>query len=344
MDAARTTLATAQGAAANGAALAKGATDAATGAASTAPPTPAEDADLPVGDGAHRAFSLDGSQRWALAHLGVVLAGILLATQVFLGLLFNPTLPAASSSFALGPLAFLANARPDLLAWFLVGLASLLGALLEVAWGIGYHAFWKKDYDPETVFFSLTKVVQAPVITLLAFATAAAVLPFEVGLEGYVTAFPIGLAILCGYYSDDLLDAVHRGFKKLLRQEAGVRAGKPLPKSRVYPLDALVDHPLVVPVVKGDVPRAVHALRRHGVTTTADLMGLSREELDKVAKEHEADPAALRNLQRFSVSIGQKASLREGVQHHHRVLQGLRDEARAAGEGKDAAAVPLSVK
>jgi hypothetical protein len=102
----------------------------------------------PTRDPANMVFSLDASQKWALWTLGAL-------TLLYLGLVwltlgvFTIGQPLRVNLFLF---SFLEATPLAMLPWLKVGLVSLAGALLEVMWGVGYHGFWKKDYDPDDVF------------------------------------------------------------------------------------------------------------------------------------------------------------------------------------------------
>jgi hypothetical protein len=197
--------------------------------------------------------------------------------------------------------------------WIAIGLPSLLGALTEVTWGVAFHGFWQKDYDPETIFFSFGKVVQAPIVTLVAFGAGSVVLPVAFQAPAPLTALPVALAILCGYYSYDLLDAVHRGFTRVLGGTPSPVSDRPLPKTRNYPLDALIDHPLVTDAVPGDLRGAVQALRAAGAATTGQLLGMRDEALGTLAAKSNLDAALLTRLRGLAKQLDESGSLEDGV-------------------------------
>jgi hypothetical protein len=72
----------------------------------------------------------------------------------------------------------------------------------------------------------------------------------------------------------------------------------------------------VASVLQGDVPGAVAALRAFGATTTADVMGMTRGEIERVAKDHGLDTRTLLGLQGLSESLTTKPTLAEGVSHY----------------------------
>lgn len=248
-------------------------------------------------------FSPDASQRWALGSLivlALVLGGVLYAT-------FRLLLDATGLPTPLGP-------------WVEVGLVSLAGAVLEAMWGVGYHGFIKKDFDPESSVFLGAKLAGAPFVTLAALGATDLVLPADLGLAvpgEVLSPLTVALAFLLGYHSADLLDLVHLRMSKLLGKTPKPLIQRPLPKSRLYPLDALVDHPRVArphgPGLRGNPHAALRALRRNDVYTTTELLALQEADVDRITRDAELDPAALGDLRKLAEALSNHSSLAAGA-------------------------------
>lgn len=289
------------------------------GALPSAPEVPPVAPAAPEGVGQDRmnmVFALDASQRWALGTLLVLAAGLVGLLWLTLAVFTIGQSPRLDLFF----LSFLEATPPAMLPWLKVGLVSLAGATLEVMWGVGYHGFWKKDFDPESIFFSAAKLAGAPFITLATFAAADLVLPSELAFfvpTSPLSPFVVGMAFLLGYHGNDLLDLVHARMTKLLGKKPAPIVSRPLPKSRVYPLDALAGHPALVGAVAG-LDEAVRALRAYGAHTTSDVLALGPAQVQEAATRAGADPAALAEVQRLADALHRRPSLDEGIAEFRR--------------------------
>ena len=270
------------------------------------------DSDAGTGEQNPKVVEWDESQWWAAGFLAVLVCVFATLAWVLLGVFTAHASPRVNLFF----LSFLATLPVAMMPWLKVGIISLAGAVLEVGWGVGSHGFWEKNYDPETIPFSLAKLVGAPFITLAAMGVGSLILPAE--LEFFVPGIPLSpfsgaVALLLGYHSADLLDLVHDKMTRLLGKTPKPMKGKPLRKAISVPLDLLAGNAAAAAHVGERAQDLVKPLAERGVTTTADLLAYDDEALDALATDARLPPERLRRLRAVADALARSGTLERAL-------------------------------
>ena len=225
-----------------------------------------------------RAWNLDGHQRWGLGFFFGLLVGIAIAAQT---LLFLLNVAASPQQGAIN-MTFLGVTRQVPLwvePWLKIALMAALGMMLNRLFVVGYRAFNQKDFDAESIPYHVALIVQSPFIVVGTLGLGAIVLP--AGLQATVPAevvspLVLGLAFFFGYYSDDVLEVVHRKLLGAMGREVQPRVSVvPKLEGTDLPVRALADVTGLAKALGMDVEELrvlVEKLEKEGFTYTHSLV------------------------------------------------------------------------
>lgn len=244
--------------------------------------------------------SYDSSQWWALGTMLVLTALVAVAVLVGVSVAVYNVFPGIALLFDPSPKLTLQSVL-----WIELALAAFVGMAVNRLFVMGYHGFSQKDFDPESVPYHFAILVQAPFIALAVIVLGRLILPTEVEavvLPDSLTPLLVGFTFLLGYWSNEILEPLHRKFLKLLGEE-------PAPRGFVRP--RLDGHDLHLPgllanrdldaLMGGKLRPAVEAFAKHGFHYAHDLVGgMDDRRMEKIAKKEGLSVSALQTLVDFA--------------------------------------------
>lgn len=254
-------------------------------------------------------FILDAHQRWALGYGIVLLAVAAVLSHLLVSLFTLPPGGTVRQSF-LG--AAIGDVPPWVVPWLKIAIVAALGMILNRIFVVGYRGFSQKDFDAESVVYHSALIVQAPFIVVSTFGLGAWILPAEMAslapLEG-VTPLLMGLSFFFGYYSDDVLEAVHRKLLTKMGRPVQPRKGLVLRLDGVdMPLPALAQKTVAdaLQIDEARLQQVVEAFRKEGFNYTHEVVSRCEQ----------------RHLQRIQKAVGVPTSALEGFVNLCDVLRG----------------------
>ena len=287
-----------------------------------------------------KAWDLDGHQRGALRFFGWLLAGIAVLAGALVVLLL------LSRSGALDPQVY-----GSLPVWVAIALIGTLGMALNRLFVAGFHGFSQKDFDAESVPYHCSLIAHAPFVVVGTLGLGAWILP--AGIQDAVpaqaaTPLVMAVAFFFGYYSDDLLEFVHRKLLGLFGREVQPRPkvaakleGTDLPVLALARSEGLA----AALGVEGEaLDRLVQRVDALGFTYTHTLAsGLGDGHVEQLAKETGVEKDRVEGLRDFADVLRGAGSVEDALKaYRDGRFTNARDAARwlaREAPGKDGKAV-----